>query len=215
MRIKVAVATVQGRAYFHIVNLLKENNIPFFSLIPGNVIPTEVKVVITTFEEKSKINYGKVLTFISENELDKLISQVTINLQGKDHYKKMVIGIDPGEVIGLVAIADGKVVDKANCLSILETENKIKSILKNVNLSVTNVKIKIGNGVPIYKKLIEALDNTLPSKIVLEVVNERGTNLPLSKRSRRLRHITSATNISTRVGCIYHRKERKKNEENN
>jgi len=207
MRIKVAVATVQGKAYFHIVNMLKENDIPFFSLIPGNVIPTEVKVVITTFEEKSKINFGKVLTFTSENELDRLISQVTISLQGKDHYEKMVIGVDPGEVMGLAVIADGKVVDNANCLSILETGNKIKSILKNVNLSVTNVRIKIGNGVPIYKELIEALNNTLPSKIVLEVVNERGTNLPLSKRSRCLRHITSAASISKRVGCIYHRKE--------
>ena len=101
-------------------------------------------MVITTPEEKNKIKYGKVLTFTSEDELDSLISQVIINLQGKEYYKKMVIGIDPGEVIGLAVIADGKAVDRANCLSIWEMDNKIKSILKNVNLSVTSVKIKIG-----------------------------------------------------------------------
>jgi len=78
-------------------------------------------------------------------------------------------------------------VDKANCLSVQETVNKIKGILKNVNLSVTNIKIKIGNRVPIYKELTETLDNTLPSKIVLEIVNETGSKLPLSKRSRCLR----------------------------
>jgi len=214
MRVKVAVVTVQGRAYFHIVGLLKENGIPFFSLIPGYVIPAEVEVVITTLEEKSKIKHHKILTFTSEDELDRLISQVTISLQGKEHYKKMVIGIDPGEVIGLVVIADGRIVDKANCLSIIETGNKIKGILKNVDLSATNVKIKIGNGVPVYKGLIEKLDNTLPSKIVFEVVSEVGTNLPLSKRSRCLRHITSATRISTRNGCIYQRREIEKNEKN-
>ena len=95
-------------------------------------------------------------------------------------------------------------------------DNKIKNILKNVNLSVTSVKIKIGNGVPVYKGLIEALDNTLPSSIVLEVVSEVGTNLALSKRSRCLRHITSATIISARVGGIYQRKKRRieKNEKN-
>jgi len=38
MSVKVAVATVQGKAYFYIVNLLKENNMPFFSLIPGEPI---------------------------------------------------------------------------------------------------------------------------------------------------------------------------------
>ncbi|XHH07882.1 MAG: hypothetical protein ACFCUE_09915 [Candidatus Bathyarchaeia archaeon] len=215
MRAKVAVATLQGKAYFHIVNLLRENNIPFFSLIPSDPIPVEVKVVITTEEEKPKISYGKVLTFTSEDELDSLMSAITIALQGKEHYEKIVIGIDPGEVTGLAVIADGKVVDKANCLSIREINNKIKSILKNVNLSSTNVKIKIGNGVPAYKELIEALDNTLPPKVVLEVVSEAGTNLPLSKRSRGVRHITSATRIAARVGYIYQRRERKEKDEAN
>jgi hypothetical protein len=142
------------------------------------------------------------------------MSQVIIGLQGKDHYDKMVIGIDPGEVMGLVVVADGKVVDTANCLSIWETVNKIKSILKNIDLSVTNVRIKIGNGVPVYKGLIEAMDNTLPVKIVLEIVSEAGTNLPSGKRGRCLRHITSATRISARVGCIYQRKRGNKNEKN-
>ncbi|MCL1977955.1 MAG: hypothetical protein FWG55_07655 [Candidatus Bathyarchaeota archaeon] len=215
MRVKVAVATIQGKAYFHIVNLLKDNNTPFFSLIPNEPIPSEVKVVITTPKEKSKIDFGKILMFTSEDELDSLINQVIVSLQGKEYYEKMVIGIDPGEVTGLVVIADGKVVDKANCLSIRETNNKIKSILKNVNLSATNVKIKIGNGVPAYKGLIETLDDTLPPRIVLEIVSEAGTNLPLSKRSRSLRHITSATRISTRIGCIYQRKERKEKDEKN
>ena len=43
------------------------------------------------------------------------------------------MGIDPGEITGLAVLADGKVVDKANCLSIRETGNKIKGIVKNVN----------------------------------------------------------------------------------
>jgi hypothetical protein len=215
MKAKVAVVTVQGVAYFHIVSMLKEANIPFFSLIPGEVIPAEVKVVITTEQEKQQISYGKVLTFTSEEKLDSLLSTLRISLQGKERYEKMIIGIDPGEVTGLAVIADGKMVDKANCLSIREVNIKIKSILKNVNLSATNVKIKIGNGVPAYKELIEALDNTLPPKVVLEVVNEMGTNLPLSKRSRGLRHITSATRIAARAGYIYQRKERKEKDEAN
>jgi hypothetical protein len=216
MSVKIAVTTVQGKAYFHIVNLLKENNMLFFSLMPHDPIPAEVKVVITTCEEKNEIDFGKILTFTCESDLDMLMSQVAIILQGKEHYEKLVIGIDPGEVTGLIVIADGKVVNKANCLSIRETSTRIKNILKNVNLAVTNVRIKIGNGVPAYKELIETLDKTLPSKIVLEVVSEAGTNFPVSKRSRNVRHIISATRISSRVGCIYQRRgeTRKKNEKN-
>jgi hypothetical protein len=216
MRAKVAVATVNGKAYFHIVNMLKDSNIPFFSLIPSEPISAEVKLVITTEEEKPKINHGKILMFSSEKEIDSLMSAVTIGLQGKERYEKMIIGVDPGEVTGVVVIADKKIIDKTNCLSIREVVIKLKRILKNVNLSATLVKIKIGNGVPTYKELIEALDNTLPPKVVLEAVSEAGTNRPLTKRSRGVRHITSATRIAARVGYIYQRRERRKeNEANN
>ena len=53
MKEKVAVATVEGKAYFLIVNKLREQNIPFISLVPGEVVPAEVKVVITTEKEKT------------------------------------------------------------------------------------------------------------------------------------------------------------------
>ena len=210
MKAKVAVATVQGKSYFLIVNELREHNIPFLSLVPGELVPTEVKVVITTEKEKPLIKFDKVLVFNSESELDRLMSEVTIILQGKESYEKIVIGIDPGEVIGLAVIADGKVIDRANCLSTQEVLNKIKGILKNVNLSATNVKIKIGNGVPAYKELVEALDDALPPQVVLEVVSEAGTNRPLkeNKHSRGLRHITSATRIAGRGGYIYPRREK-------
>ncbi len=212
MKAKVAVDTVQGKAYFLIVNELKERDIPFFSLIPGQVVPSEVKLVVTTEKEKALVNFGRVLVFKSESELDSLMNAVTIRLQGKEAYEKIVIGVDPGEVFGLAVVADGKLVDQANCLGPQETVNKIKGILKNVNLSATAVKIKIGNGVSAYKELIEALDYLVPAKVILEVVSEAGTNRPLKKRSRGIRHITSATRIAARAGNVYLR--RKKNETN-
>jgi hypothetical protein len=215
MKAKVAVVTVNGKAYFHLVSMLKEKNVPFFTLITGEPVPAEVKIVLTTEKEKPKINHGKILVFTSEKELDSLMNALTIGLQGKERYERVIVGIDPGEVTGVAVIADGKIIDKANCLSVREVVIKLKSILKNVNLSATIVKIKIGNGVPAYKELIEALDNTLPPKVVLEVVSEAGTNMPLTKRSRTLRHITSATRIAARVGYIYQRRERKEKNEAN
>ena len=38
-------------------------------------------------------------------------------LQGKEAYEKIMMGIDPGEAIGLAAIADGKVIEESNCFS--------------------------------------------------------------------------------------------------
>ena len=61
MNFKVAVATVSGKAYFLLVNELKEKNIPFLSLVPGDPVPAEAKVVITTEQEKRLINHERIL----------------------------------------------------------------------------------------------------------------------------------------------------------
>ena len=63
MKEKVAVATVQGKAYFLIVNKLKEQNIPFISLVPGESVPAKIEIVITTEQEKDLVIHEKILVF--------------------------------------------------------------------------------------------------------------------------------------------------------
>ena len=209
MKAEVAAATVQGKAYFLIVNKLKERNIAFISLIPGKPVPTEVKVVITTEQEKHRINHEKILVYDGETDLDTVVNKVVKILHGKELYEKIVIGIDPGEVLGLAVIADGKVIETGNCFSIQETLNKIRNTLKNVDFSSTAVSIKIGKGVPAYKDLLEALDLALQLEVVLEVVSEAGTNRALNenKHRRGLRDIASAMRIAGRVGYICSRRK--------
>ena len=208
MKEKVAVATVEGKAYFLIVNQLRERNISFVSLVPGDSVPAEVKVVITTEKEKDLIKHEKILIFSGEKELDVLVNEVEKTLQGKEAYEKIVIGIDPGEAIGLAAIADGKVFEESNCFNTKELIDAINKMIKIVDFSVTNVVVKIGNGVPIYKDLLESLDDALPQKVELNVVSEAGTNRPLkeNRRSRGIRHISSAKRIAARTGYIFQRR---------
>jgi hypothetical protein len=202
MKAKVAVATVSGKAYFLIVNKLKERNIAFLSLVPGETVPTEVKAVITTEKEKHRISHEKILVYDSETEPDTVANEVMKILQGKEVYEKIVIGVDPGEVFGLAVIADGKVNETGNCFSIQEVLNKTKNVIKNVDFSSTAVSIKIGSGVPAYKDLLETLDAALPPEVALEVVSEAGTNRALkeNKHRRGLRDIASAIRIAGRTG---------------
>ena len=216
MRAKVAVATVQGKAYFLIVNKLKERNIPFISLVPGETVPTEVKAVITTRQEKGKVNHEKVLVYDDEKEPDSLVKEVVKILQGKEAYEKIVIGIDPGDVFGLAVIADGKVNETANCFSIQEVLEKTETIVKTVDVASTAVTVKIGNGVPSYKNLVEALDMALLPEVVLEVVSEAGTShiLNENKHRRGLRDIASAIRIAGRTGHTYPRRKMGEEEAN-
>ncbi len=209
MKEKVAVATVQGKAYFFIVNKLSEKNISFISLLPGQPVAAKIKIVITTPEEKHLVNHEKILIFQGEDKLDGLIDEVTKTLLAKEAFARIIIGIDPGVATGLVAVADGKVIEEGNCFSSEEVIGSIIKILGNVDFALTTVSVKMGNGVPIYKELLRDLDDTLPTKVALEVVDEAGTNKPLkeNKRSRGIRHISSAKRIAGRVGNIVTRRK--------
>jgi hypothetical protein len=188
MKEKVAVATVQGKAYFLIVNKLNEKNIAFVSLFPGQSVPGKIKLVITTSEEKHLVGHEKILIFQGEDKLDSLIDEVKKTLLGKEAFARIIFGLDPGVATGLVAVADGKVIEEGNCFSSEEVICSIIKILGNVDFAITSVSVKIGNGVPIYKEMLGELDNALPHQIPVEVVDEAGTNKPLkeNKRSRGL-----------------------------
>jgi hypothetical protein len=209
MREKVAVVTVQGKPYFLIVNQLREQNIPFISIVPGEPVPPKVKLVITTEQERSSVNFEKIIVFHDEPELDSIINEVKRTFLGKDAYEKIVVGLDPGEATGLAILADGKLIEESNCYNNVEVIRSIIKNLKNVNFSKTTVTVKIGDGVSRYKELLEDLNDALPSEVSLEVVGEAGTNKPLqeNKRSRKIRHISSAIRIAGRNGRIIARRK--------
>ena len=62
----------------------------------------------------------------------------------------------------MVVITDGKVIEEGNCFSNKELITRIFKILRNVNFEDTSVSVKIGNGVPFCKEMLEGLDNDLP-----------------------------------------------------
>lgn len=212
MKAKIAVATVSGKAYYLVVDELKRRNTPFMSLIPMDAIPIETRVVITTEEERHLINHERILAYREGVEPEALVNEALQIVQGKDYYEKIVIGVDPGEVLGLAVLADGRIVETGNCFSLEETLRRIKNILKNLEKDSTpSIAVKVGDGVPEYKeKLLQVLDEMLPLDVTLESVSEAGTNRLLSETTHRrgLRDIVSAIKIAGRNGRVFRRRKR-------
>jgi len=208
MRPRVAVVTVQGKAYFLIVSELKQHHIPFLSLMPGDSVRAEIRVVITTQKEKHLINHSKIVAFSPETDPEILGIEVLRILQGKETYETFVIGVDPGEVFGIAVVADEFVVDTENCDSVRATANKIRNTLRTIDPLKTETIVKIGNGVPVHKDLLETLDSELQPEIKLEIVGEAGTNrfTREDKHRRGFRHMASAIQIARRTGYIYQRR---------
>jgi hypothetical protein len=214
MKAKIAVATVSGKAYFLIVSELKKKNVPFLSLTPFEPVPIEVKVVVTTEEEKELINHEEILAYKDGMETVALINEALQIVHGKESYEKVTIGVDPGEVFGLAVLAGGRVIETGNCYSVDETLHKIETIIRGLeHAPVSAISVKVGDGVPTCKeRLLHELDRALSPNVVLESVGEAGTNRRLNeaKHRRGLRDIVSAIQIAGRSGHTFQR--RKQNE---
>ena len=209
MKDKVAVATVSGKAYYLLINELKERNVDFLSIVPGEPVPADVSAVITTAKEKPLIKHDRVLILDENGSSVAVVNEALKAVLGKERYEKVVIGIDPGEVFGVAVVADGKVTETRSCLGLLATEKEVCHLVKTFSTS-TEVKVKIGNGVPVYKELLNSLDSELPPEIALEVVSEAGTDRPAKEGSHRrgLRDIASAIRIAGRSGHMFPRSKK-------
>jgi hypothetical protein len=211
MKAKIAVATVSGKAYYLIVSELKRRNVPFLSLTPKDPIPIEIKVVITTEEERRLIDHERILVYEDSIEPEALINEALQIAQGKEYYEKIIIGVDPGEVFGLAVVADGKVIETGNCFSAEEALKEIKNIVKKLEkIPATSISVKLGDGVPMYREsFLRVLDRALSSNVILESVSEAGTDRYLSETEhrRRLRDIVSAIRIAGRNGHTFPRRK--------
>jgi hypothetical protein len=212
MRADIAVATVSGKTYYLIVNELRKRNIPFLSLRPSEPIPIGIKVVITTEREKHLINHEKVLLYKDGVDIEEMINSALQTIQGKESYEKLIIGVDPGEALGLAVLADGKVIETENCFSVEETLERIMEVLRSLrNTPIATISVKVGDGVPAYKeRILRALDEMLPQNVVLESVGEAGTSrfIDEGKHRRGLRDIASAIRIAGRNGHLFHRRRK-------
>ena len=211
MKAKIALATVSGKAYYLIVNELKRRYLPFLSLIPGEPVPIEIEVVITTQDEVQLVNHNRLLVYKDGVSLETLVNEASKIAAGKEYFDKVTVGVDPGDIVGIAVLADGRVIETANCYSIKETLGEIVGVLKGLeNVRVASVSVKIGDGVPSHKEnLLLILDKALPPNVVLESVSEAGTSRCLSeaKHRRGLRDIVSAIQIAGRSGQRFQRRK--------
>jgi hypothetical protein len=208
MKAKIALATVSGRAYYKLVNELKRKGLPFLSLKPWDSIHLNIKVVITTEEERYLVTHPNVLIFESESNPTSVVDEAILGVRGKQGYEKVVVGVDPGETYGVAVLGDDNVLETLNCSSLKEAVNVILDDSKRFPATVSVVKV--GDGAPAYTKgLLHSLDEALAQETVIEVVSESGTSRFVNETAHRrgLRDAMSAIEIAGRKGQIFPRRK--------
>jgi hypothetical protein len=207
VKAKIAVATVNGRAYYQLVTELQRKRLPFLSLKPWDPVPLHIRAVLTTEEESRQVSHPHIITFGQDSNPESAVDEAVLIVQGKQGYEKVVVGVDPGKTYGIAILGDNKVLATLTSSNVDAASHLVVDSLKRFPAEAKVVRV--GNGPPEYTQtLLDSLDKTLPEETSVEIVSEAGTSR-LTNRSvnrRVLKDAVSAIEIAGRNGRILSRR---------
>ena len=199
---QIVVATLEGRPYYKIVSMLKSMNISFSSFSPEEASKTNAKIIITTKNEASLFTRQDLIYDFQLDTFPPLFKAMILkNLNGNYFEDILVVGVDPGNRIGIYVLY-------------LHTElySTVQSSLKDAIKFITNILsciksskkvLKIGNGDSIKCNHIAQEVKNLNRTVRIEIVNEFGTSRNIVPNCRRNRDVGSAKSIAMRAGRMY------------
>lgn len=192
---RIVVATVDGRAFYVFIRLLKRAGLPFSVSLPWEA-PSSA-VVLTTRKEAISINPRHTLLYeelSGDNVVD--IAMIASSAIGGGR-EELIVGIDPGVRIGIAVYYKGMLVHA----DVYSSPDKVAELLeKLLALRSTRRIIRIGFGNPeLAMRIIERFPSALSSGYVVEFVDESRTSREHRKPSR---DVGAAIRIAGRKGRI-------------
>jgi len=192
---------VYGRSYFKFVNTLKNLKLDYDSVLPEEITSSDRRLILTTVRESAKIPTDLVL-FDDEFDYDPTIvrGKIVKKLESGIHRSSLVIGIDPGNRIGVSVFYYEKEIESSIYTSVDELISHIVKIL--VGLNAERKVVKVGNGnMNIARQITNLLNLRFCSHFELEFVDERKTSLRVKNYNKRgTRDKISARYITQREG---------------
>lgn len=199
----IALVTQDSRFYYEAVSELKGKGIEFISLKPGDHIPEDVKVVLTSPEERDNIDFSDI---VSEVDLKYAVSECLKLSRGIKDVNTLVVGVDPGRKPGIAVFADGRLVETGQLDS---PEEVLKAAYRAIAVYRGSKSIlRVGMGGGIYnKRILKTLQENLGKGVVIETVDETDTTPGVGAvTSRELRDIAAAVNIAAKNGVALRRR---------
>lgn len=199
---QIVVATVEGRPYYKIVSMLKSMNISFSSLSPEEASKTKAKIIITTKNEASLFTRQDLIYDFQVDTFPPLFKAMLLkNLNGNYFEDILVVGVDPGNRIGIYVLYL-----HTELYSTVQSSMKdaVKFIINILSCIKSSKKVlKIGNGDWIKCNHIAQEVKNLNRTVRIEIVNEFGTSRNILPNCRRNRDVGSARSIAMRTGRMY------------
>ncbi|MDE1861379.1 MAG: hypothetical protein KGI33_00545 [Thaumarchaeota archaeon] len=181
---------------------MKNLHLRYDSVLPEEITGSDRRLVLTTAGESYKIPITSPVLLDDEFDHDPTIvrGKIVKKLESGFHRDTLVIGIDPGNRIGLSVFYYEKEIESSIYTSVEELISHIVKIL--VGLAADRKVVKVGNGnMEIARRITDMLNLKFCSHFELEFVDERKTSLKVKNYNKRgARDKLSARYITQREG---------------
>lgn len=198
---RIGIATTYGKPYFQFVKALKFLNLKYDSLLPTEIQNYPGNLILTTQEESPQFASQTILNEEILKEDPTVIQGIIIEkLDSGLNQHELIIGIDPGQRIGLSVLYLGKEIERGLYTSPDELAFHVARILGGLRAEKKIVKIGDGN-MDVAKKITTLLNLKFCSHFELEIVDERKTTRKIKNYNKRgERDMMSAKYITQRQG---------------
>ncbi len=199
MPYEVAISTLDGRAYYALSKLLKEVGLAYEAFVPGQKLDSRIGLVITTKKERDLIQHHNVVCLEDLGADGKDMQERIFGLLygGKD--STFVVGIDPGESIGLAAYYPRSELDVGVFESTEKAIDRVEQLIRNANAAKKIVRLGYGKPDVAREIVRELRKRALEASI--ELVDETGTSsLARGSKGKGTKDQRSAWMIALRRG---------------
>ena len=200
---RIGIATTYGKPYYRFSTSLKTLNISFDSILPKDILNYDGDLILTTRRE-APIKCDKPM--LHEDILEQhstVIRGLMIQKLSLGYDQDLVVGIDPGQIIGFSVFYFGSEIERSFNSSVDETVLHIIKVLGGLRARCKIVKIGNGN-MNVAKEIANMLNLNFCSSFELEFVDEHKTSLKIKNFNQRgKRDMLSAKYISQREGFRY------------
>jgi len=204
LNVRIGIATTYGRPYYRFSTYLKTLNLSFDSILPEEIIDYSGDLVLTTCKESPKqctkpLLHDDIFEHHPTVIKGKMIQKLSFNFEEED----LVLGVDPGQRIGLSVCYYEKEIESSFYSSVEDLVSHIIRVLGGLRAKRKIVKIGDGN-MQIAKEISSMLNLKFCSSFELEFVDEKKTSPKIKNFNQRgKRDMLSAKFISQRYGHRY------------
>ena len=189
----VALATLDAALYEELASELRHRRLASVSIVPGERIPAQAAVVLTSPAEAHRIRHSRVLAVTAGGDRTSLWAAVEDALHPEEGSAELVVGIDPGPRPGYAVLSGER------CLAegVLEAPEAAAQLATNLRHRFPSQDLLFRVGSQDHVARDRILNALAPLRRPIELVDESGTT---PRGRRRPRDAIAARAIARQAG---------------